>query len=247
MNSEFFLWKTAPHNLRLVDDEVNVFAAPLDVPATRLEELGQWLSEEERQRVNRFHFDQDRRRFIAGRGTLREILGVLLNVKPARLGFSLGEFGKPRIATPVAAHSFHFNLAHADSVGVYAIARHELGVDIERIRILDEAEQIAASFFSQNEREYLLALPVEQRGEAFFNCWTRKEAYLKAVGCGLGDCLSQVAVSFAPDEVTKLSVFLVGGRPWSFRSLIPAAGFIGALAIRIEDVRVHCWNWSRIP
>lgn len=247
MNPADFLWSTAPHGLKPVDEEVNVFSAPLDVPANRLEELVQLLSEDERQRAEHFHLERDRRRFIAGRGTLREILGMLLDVKPASFVFSLGEFGKPRIAAPVAAHSLHFNLAHSDSIAVYATANHELGVDVERIRVLDEAQQIASRFFSKREEKCLLALPLEQRVEAFFNCWTRKEAYLKATGRGLDDCLDQIEVSLAPGEAAELLAFPDGLQSWSLHSLIPAAEFVGALAIQLEDACVNRWSWNRRP
>src|SRR6185436_4527974 len=132
------------------------------------------------------------------------ILGGLLNVKPASLVFSYGEFGKPQIAAPVAAHPHHFNMAHSDSIAVYATATHELGVDLERIRAMDETEQIAARFFSPREERCLLALPAKQRMEAFFNCWTRKEAYLKAIGLGLDDRIDEIEVSLAPGEAAEL-------------------------------------------
>ena len=204
MKAADVLWNEAPFGLKPVDGDVHVFSARLDVPAKRLEELVQWLSDDERIRAKRFHLERDRRRFIAGRGTLREILAALLNVNPASLLFSYGEFGKPQIAAPVAAHSLHFNLAHSESIAVYATAKHELGVDVECIREMDEAEQIASRFFSPREKGCLLALPAEQRMGVFFNCWTRKEAYLKAIGLGLDDCLEQIEVSLAPGEAAEL-------------------------------------------
>jgi 4'-phosphopantetheinyl transferase len=194
-----------------------------------------------------FDRERDRQRFLTGRGTLREILGVLLQVKPASFVFSYGEFGKPQIAAPVAAHPLHFNLAHSNSVVVYATAEHELGVDLERIRAMDEAEQIAPRFFSPREEERLLALPAEQRREAFFNCWTRKEAYLKAIGLGLNSCLDQIEVSLAPGKTAELLGVPKESQSWFLRSFIPAAGFVGALAIQQENSRVNCWKWRGPP
>lgn len=238
------LWNAAPGGLKPADGDVHVFCSPLDVPSKRLEELAQSLSDDEWHRANRFHLERDRNRFIAGRGTLREILAVLFELDPASLVFSRGEFGKPQIAAPAAARSLHFNLAHSDAIAVYAIAKHELGVDVERIRPMDDAEQIASRFFSQREKDCLVALPAEQRREAFFNCWTRKEAYLKAIGSGLDDCLDQIEVSLAPGEVAELLGVPNGSRPWRLHSLTPAPEFVGALAIQPEDSRVNCWKWS---
>ena len=244
MKSVEVLWNDAPAGLKPADGEVHIFCSPLDVPAPRLERLAQSLSDDEWQRAKRFHLERDCRRFIAGRGMLREILAALLDLNPASLVFTYGEFGKPQIAAPAAARSLHFNLAHSDSIAVCAIAKHELGVDVERIRVMDDAEQIASRFFSPREKYCLLALPAEQRREAFFNCWTRKEAYLKAIGSGLDDHLDQIEVSLAPGEAAELLGAPKGSRPWRLHSLAPAAEFIGALAIQPEDSRVNCWQWG---
>jgi 4'-phosphopantetheinyl transferase len=240
-------WSAAPSGLKLADDNVHVFAAPLDVPAKRLEELEQWLSDDERQRASRFHLERDRRRFIAGRGILREILGTMSGVSPASLIFAYGEFGKPHIAAPVAARLLQFNLAHSDSIAVYATAKRTLGVDLERIRELDEVEQFAARFFSPDEEQRLLTLPDAQRREAFFNCWTRKEAYLKAIGTGLNNCIRQVEVSPGPGETAERLGVPDGSPRWRLHSLTPAIGFVGALVVQPEDSPVNCWHWNGPP
>lgn len=241
------LWNAAPSGLKPADGEVHVFSAPLDIPAERLEELVSWLSDDEWQRARRFHLERDRRRFVAGRGTLREILAALLDINPASLAFSYGEFGKPKIAAPAAARALHFNMAHSDSIAVYAIAKHELGVDVERIRAMDDAEQIATRFFSPREKQCLLALPAEQRREAFFNCWTRKEAYLKAIGSGLDNHLNQIEVSLAPGGDAELLGVPNDSQAWRLHSFTPAAEFVGALVIQPEDSRVNCWKWNGPP
>jgi 4'-phosphopantetheinyl transferase len=246
MNIPDVVWTAAPNSLKPAEGAVDVFCAPLDVPAKRLEELSQLLSPDEWRRAGRIHHERDWRRFLVGRGTLREILGQLLNVNPARLEFSNGIFGKPQIAAPVAAQSLHFNLAHSDSLVVYATSRHELGVDIEHIREMEEADQIASRFFSPRETNCLHGLPAEQRLEAFFNCWTRKEAYLKALGRGLDDNLDQIEVSLAPGEPAEL-LPPHASRQWSLHTLAPAPEFVGALAIQEQVSRVNCWRWTGIP
>jgi len=247
MRSADFLWNAAPSDLQLADGQVHVLAAPLDASANRLAELAQWLAPDEWQRAKRFHLERDSRRFIIGRGTLREILGGLLDVKPLSVVFSYGQFGKPSLATPGAAHSLRFNLAHSDSIAVYAFAKHELGVDIERIRALAEAEQIAARFFSPREAGRWRALPARLRSEAFFNCWTRKEAYLKAVGSGLDDRLSQIEVSFASGATAELPGIFHDSPSWFLHPLTPVAAYVGALAIKQDGLQVNCWRWPGLP
>lgn len=247
MNPANFLWDVAPGGLRPVEGEVQVFCAALDVPSDRLEELGQFLSDEERQRAGRLHRERDRQRFLAGRGLQREILGALLQVSPASLAFSYGTFGKPQINAPAGTPALHFNVAHSESIAVYATANHELGVDLERIRTVDEAGQIAARFFSPREQRCLLALPGEQHQAAFFHGWTRKEAYLKALGRGLDDGLDQIEVSLSPGETAELLSVPNSLPPWFLHPLVPAAKFVGALAVPQRDARVSCWTWNRRP
>jgi len=127
------------------------------------------------------------------------------------------------------------------------MAKHELGVDVERIRAMDEAEQIATRYFSLRERDCLLALPADQRQEAFFNCWTRKEAYLKAIGARLDESLNQIEVSLAPGEAAELLSAPDDLRAWQLHSLTPAAEFVAALAVRPVDSRMNCWSWGGLP
>lgn len=242
-----FLWNVAPDGLKPVEGEVHVFCAALDAPPKRLEELGQFLSDDERQRAGRFHRERDRQRFLAGRGLLREILGALLQVPPAIIVFSYGQFGKPQITAPAAAPALHFNLAHSDSIAVYATANHELGVDLERIRTVDEAGQIAARFFSPREQRGLRALSGELRQSAFFHGWTRKEAYLKALGRGLDDDLDQIEVSLSPGEAAEVLSVPAPSQPWFLHTLVPAAKFVGALAVPRQDSHVNCWTWNGRP
>ncbi|MGH7993070.1 MAG: 4'-phosphopantetheinyl transferase family protein, partial [Limisphaerales bacterium] len=168
-----------------MEDEIHIFCAPLDLPSARLRQLAETLSADERIRAAHFQFDQDRNRFMAGRGLLREILGWLLRLPPAALIFSYGAHGKPQLAAAPADRWLHFNLAHSDSLAVYAVScSFEVGVDVERIRHIPEAGQIAAQFFTRSEAAHWRALPPAQQSEFFSDCWTCKEAYLKAIGMG---------------------------------------------------------------
>jgi len=203
---------------------------------------------DERDRAARFHFEQHRERFIVGRGVLRAILGSYLAVPPGHVQFSYGPQGKPALADTSAQASLRFNLAHAGGLALYVVTlNRELGVDVEHIHTIPDAERIAEHFFSVQERDALAALPEEQRQEAFFRCWTRKEAYLKASGDGLARPPDQVHVSLTPREPAR--VLGISGDPheaekWSLCEVIPGDGYIAALAVEGHGWALSCWRWS---
>jgi 4'-phosphopantetheinyl transferase len=159
---------------------VHLLAAPV-----RIADLYETLSHDEKRRANRFYFEKDRDSFIIGRGILRAVLGAYLGQSPRTIHFQYGPNGKPGLQ-PRSRPVLYFNLTHSEEFAVYAFSRDcELGVDLECLREIGNAEDIASRFFSPDECADLLSLNPDQRKEAFFNCWTRKEAYLKAVGDGL--------------------------------------------------------------
>jgi 4'-phosphopantetheinyl transferase len=220
-----------PADLALTSGEIQIFCASLDLSPSRLECLAKTLSADERGRAARFYFARDGNRFLAGRGILREILAWLLGGRPDELIFSNGINGKPRLAALVATNDLHFNLAHSDSLVIYAVSRaHEVGIDLERIRPIQDAEEIAAHFFHERERAQWHSLSSDQKTAAFFDCWTRKEALLKASGEGLGGPMEQID-TFAPVN------------PWSLQSLTPAVDYAAAVAAKCRNVRIRCWQW----
>ncbi|MBM3834303.1 MAG: 4'-phosphopantetheinyl transferase superfamily protein [Verrucomicrobia bacterium] len=237
-------WAPAAQNRTLGDDEVHLWCASLDQPATEREFLAETLSPDERERAARFHFEEDQHRFAVGRGVLRMILGAYLNQPANALAFSYGRRGKPSLSS---APGLQFNLAHSAGLALYAITSHrEVGVDVEVIRPLSDLKRIAQRFFSSNETAQLLALPEAEHEEAFFNCWTRKEAYLKATGEGITAPLDQFEVSLIPGEPAALLANHANPREvteWSMFHLRPAPGCVGALAIKSRRVRVQCWQW----
>ena len=240
-------WPLPPAHPDLADDGIHVWCARLDDPAHDLASLAETLSADERNRAERFQFDRDRNRFIVRHALLRRILGRYLNIEPAQCSFSRESRGKPVLTETVAGPTLHFNVSHSDGLALFAVARKSaVGVDVERVRPIPEIDGIAAKFFSEHEKSMLNALPAEQRREAFFNCWTRKEAYLKATGAGIADALPQIEVSLAPGHPAQL--LSIGGDAqaaslWSLHALEPAAGFIGALAVKANDSRPACWQW----
>jgi 4'-phosphopantetheinyl transferase len=157
----------------------------------------------ERERASRFHFEKHRRRFILGRGFLRALLARYLQIAPEDVSFSYGPYGKPALSDERSA--LRFNASHSHELAVYAFSQHhEIGVDVEYIKKDFDVEEIARHFFSADEVQKLSALPKTERPPAFFRCWTRKEAYIKALGSGLSHPLDQFDVTLAPGEPAAL-------------------------------------------
>ncbi len=242
-------WSTPPTNLALTEGEIHIWRAGLDRPAAQVAHLTQTLAPDEQLRAERFHFERDRQRFIVGRGVLRAILGRYLHLAPAQLQFCYGARGKPALAESLAGGKgqLHFNLAHSGNLAVYALVRgQEIGVDVEQIHPIVEMVQIAERFFATQERAALLALPPEQRQPAFFNCWTRKEAYLKALGDGLTQPLDQFIVSLGPGEPARLLSLagdVIEASRWLIEAFHPADGYVAAVAIPGQGWHFNYWDW----
>jgi len=241
------LWPPPPTQWQLGNGEIHVWAVNLQVPKVRILALAKTLSHDETARAARFRFDRDRDRFIAGRGLLRTILAHYVNGNPTQLKFDYGPNGKPALSEPDRSCGVHLNVAHSDDLFLVAVARHwEIGVDVERIHPVADAESIAERFFTQRESDGWRNLPDSQKLPAFFNLWTRKEAWLKATGDGISDLLRRVEVSFLPGEPARLISLpekIEAVHYWSLRELIPAPGFIAALAVPAQDFHIKCWRW----
>jgi 4'-phosphopantetheinyl transferase len=210
-------------------------------------ELAQTLSYDEMVRAEHFRFERDRRRFIVGRGVLREILGCYLGFDPQQVRFRYDSRGKPYLVERLDKYGLRFNLAHSHKLALYAFTcGREIGVDLEYIRPMPDAEQIAARFFSTFEYTALRMLPENRKMEAFFNCWTRKEAYIKAIGDGPARHLDQFEVSLILGEPAQL--LSVEGDPeeaarWSLKALAPGTGYVAAVAVEGHNWRLTCWQW----
>lgn len=223
-------------------EEVHVWRAALEADPADLERLQETLAPDERARAAQFHFPKDRRHFLAARGALRDILARYLHREPARLQFRYGAAGKPALATVSEGHELRFNLSHSDGLALYAITRGgEIGIDVERIRAEVAEERVAERFFSAQEVSALRGLPTHLQAEAFFNCWTRKEAYVKARGEGLRIPLDSFDVSLIPGAP---AAFLRGAESqWSLQAFIPAPDYVAAVAAEGRDWRMRLWQW----
>ncbi len=249
MTSPISSWYPAPKILMLGSDEVHVWRAALNLEGSKVKRLHQTLSRDEQARARRFYFQKDREHFIVARGLLRAILGRYLKTEPSQLRFCYTLHGKPALDTEIGRDALRFNLSHSQGLALYAITpSREVGVDVEFIRSELAEGQIAEHFFSPREITALRALPKERRQEGFFNCWTRKEAYIKARGEGLTLRLDQFDVSLTPGEPAAL--LSTNGDPqesyrWSLKELSPEAGYVAALAVEGHDWRLECWQWPQ--
>jgi|SRR5208282_4898705 len=242
------LWRHPPPSLALPPSEVHVWRANLDLDSVELERAQATLTSDERARAARFHFPKDQHCFIAARAALRTILARYIDRTPAQIEFCYGPSGKPELPPGSDTDGLCFNLSHSQGLALYAITRHcEIGVDLEGVRANFAWEEIASRFFAPREVEALRLVPSRSRAEAFFNCWTRKEAFVKARGEGLSFPLDQFEVSVAPGEPARLLRTM--GDPqeashWSIRELEPSAGYVAAIAVRALGWEIELWELS---
>jgi 4'-phosphopantetheinyl transferase len=240
-------WLPAPTDLTLASHDVHVWRMSLGLPSSQVETLRQTLAPDELSRASRFRFEKERRRFIVARGMLRRILGRYLGVDPGQLGFSYTDYGKPALISPSRPQTLNFNLSHSHQLALIAITdQRQVGIDVEHVRPIPDLEDLAQRFFSAQENAALQALPEEEKLRGFFNCWTRKEAYIKARGEGLSLPLGQFDVSLTPGEPARL--LSVRGAPreaarWSLLDLVPAPGYVAALAVEGHASQLSQWGW----
>lgn len=237
-------WERVARHPELGGDEVHVWRAFLDAPAGALARYREVLSADETDRASRYHFEKDSLHFVVARGALRMLLGRYAGLPPRSLRFESNEYGKPSLA---GAEALRFNLSHSHGVALYAFALgRELGVDLEYVREDFDCAQLAGNFFSPREVEALLALPGAERRRAFFDCWARKEAYIKARGMGLSLPLHGFDVSLSPGEPAALlrADDAWRGRPWSLVELRPGGLYAGALAVEGDGWGLRLWQWE---
>ncbi|MCW5313594.1 4'-phosphopantetheinyl transferase superfamily protein [Nostoc sp. KVJ3] len=233
------IWQPAPTDLTLLQDEIHVWRIDLNQPESQLQNLTATLSSDEIARAERFYFPKHRQHFIAGRGSLRTILGRYLDIKPSQVQFNYQQRGKPVLADTFAESGLAFNLSHSQELGLCAVnCTRPIGVDLEYIRPMSDLEALAKRFFLPREYDMLRSLSPNQQQEVFFRYWTCKEAYLKATGDGLSQ-LEQVEVSLTPTEPAKLQL----SEDWSLFELVPANNYVAAVAVANFGWDLKCWQY----
>lgn len=238
MQPESLAWTEPPLSPSLETGTVHVWRVSLDQSNDRLDLFRRTLEPDELNRASRFHFEKHRQRFIVARGFLRSVVARYLEMQPEALRFSYGAYGKPALASE---HVLRFNLSHSHEVALLAVTLDaELGVDVEHIRADFASDEIAQRFFSRAEVEVFNALPKDEQVAAFFRCWTRKEAYIKAIGKGLSQALDAFDVTLAPNvQPALLRAEGDDASRWLLRDIDVGAGYAGALALArpVAEVR----------
>ena len=240
------IWRPPPPQPALGDGEVHVWRATLDRPAAAVDDMRRTLSDGERQRAARFRFDRDRDRYVVGRALLRVLCGLYLDEEPEKVRLSYGRRGKPGLGEEHGKSRLELNLAHSGPLALYAFTRGRLvGVDVEQVRPMPDADEVAGRFFSPREHAVYSELPSRDRLLGFYLCWTRKEAFIKALGEGLSVPLDSFDVSLVPGEPARL--IRVAPDPdkaarWTLISLEPMPGYVGAVAIQGVVQQVIRWD-----
>jgi len=243
------LFISPPLHLQLANDEIHIWCASLDQPVSLVDRLVCTISIDERARAARLFFEEDRKRFIVRHGILRMILGYYLGVEARGLPFCYGKNGKPRLADTFRKGTVAFSMSSSKGLALYGFTRNrEIGVDVECVRDIPEMDKIIALIFSAREAQVYRALPEHLKKEAFFVCWTRKEAFVKASGDGLSGPLRRCELTVDPGERASRLLRINGDSRsacrWSIHDLKPASGFTAAIAAEGRSWRLRCWRWT---
>ncbi len=234
-------WPAGPEICALGSREVHVWRADLAQDRAIVARLTSTLSVDERQRAEGYRFTQDGERFVVARGILRDILARYVAIRARDLRFHYGEAGKPCLAQDRTSARPHFNVSRSNTLALYAVSRDcELGLDVEYVNPHIPTLEIASHFFSP-------AAP--RRTEAFFNCWTWKEAYVKAIGQGVTISLDSFEVSLLPNQPSLTRAVRHHQSEvscWSFYRLRPLPGFVAAIAVEGRDHQLKTWQWAGV-
>jgi 4'-phosphopantetheinyl transferase len=235
-------WPAAPAELPALEGTVHVWAVRLDDASVDILQGRELLSPDERERAARFHFDLHRRRYLIAHIALHEILSRYLQLDPAWLYFELGANGKPKLPAAMAPQAIEFNLSHSHEMALIAVNRvGAIGVDIEYVKPDFKFQEIAERFFTAREVAAMRGLPTELQRQAFFKCWTSKEAFLKAKGTGLSGKLDEVEITLADHECVQIRANVPG---WSLTELNPIDTYQAALVVTGEALPTHHYLWQ---
>ena len=229
------MWRLPSSYAELSQHDVHIWYASLNQPLASFERLALLLSPDEQARAKRFYFEKDRIRYANGRGILRSILAYYLNIEPQYVQLCYGDYGKPYLERHSAEMALDFNLSHSNDLALYAITRGKsVGIDLEHIREVADIDQVVKKFFAAREQVAFYNLHPHERREAFFKVWTRKEAYLKAIGVGLSEPLYYVEVSVSPQGQPGLSNVVGNSQAasrWFLQDMASPPGYVATLAV----------------
>lgn len=193
------------------------------------------LSADEVTRMKRYRFAIDQRKFAVARSSLRHILGRYTQRPPAELAFDYGAHGKPYLTDKPA---LAFNLSHSGEYALCGVARQELGVDIEQLRLMDRLDGLIKRCLAPSEQQAIAQIAPTEQSKAFLEYWTCKEAYLKATGQGISESLSAIAVDFTPSPQLQ-----VPGSTWQLQLFTPCDGYTAAAVVSPAVNQIRLWSF----
>lgn len=227
-----FLIKNNLHIWKIVYPEINFKSNP----------ISNVLHHDEIERANKFYFETDRKRFIVTRAFLKIIMAKILKISPNDIHFSFNKHGKPELEQNIP---IHFNISHSGDIGLIAVSdQGPVGIDVERYRKTMTSGKVAKRFFSADEVDTFLSLPEYQRQEGFFNCWTRKEAFIKALGLGLAMPLSNFSVTLKPGIPAQLLSVTHNNEKasdWLLKDIHMENNYAAAYAIKAKKFEEYYW------
>ena len=236
-------WPPSAAEVPALEDSAHVWTVRLDDATVDFDRGRDLLSPEEQARAARFKFERDRRRYLVAHIALHDILRRYLPSEPAHLSFDIGANGKPRLAQALASRGVEFNLSHSNEMALLAVCdKREVGVDIEYVKEDFEFQEVAERFFTPREVTAMGGLPASLQRQAFFKCWTSKEAFLKAKGTGLSGALDEVEIALTTAEQVRITADVPG---WSLSELDPIDGYEAALVIAGAPVPICYYLWER--
>lgn len=239
-------WQMPSAQPRLEPGEIHIWRVSLDRERASTRDLFEVLSADEKQKADKYHFEQDRDNFVVARGILRQILGGYLDILPGEIRFSYSRYGKPALDIGMNADGLCFNVSHSNGLALYAVAREqEVGIDIEFVDEGFAIRPVAATCFSPSEMSVLDELPSDRQPAAFFTGWTRKEAYIKAVGEGVSMPLKEITVSLLPEDlqISMTTNDRSEARNWCLVTLPFDSDYAAALAVEGSIGKLSCWQW----
>ena len=238
------MWVQPSSNLMLTSSEVHLWKMNLDLSREQVEKQYMILSEDEKKRANSFKFEIHKNRFIIARSTMKLILSRYLNLPPEKIKFKYNAYGKPQLVNELKSEGLEFNLSHSENLAIYGISRHHLvGVDLEYLRPMKEAEKLAERFFCSREFEAIKSLSIDKKEKAFFKLWTAKEAYLKAIGKGISGGLEQIEISLKePMELIKVPENAQSC--WELLSFTPHPNYIAAMVVEGKKANINYYEFQ---
>ena len=237
-------WQQTPESLNLSSDHIDLWLCQLKDLSSDINEFYILLSDDERDRADKLKIEDKRRQYIITRGTLRRRLALLANIDPEDFVFEYLKHGKPVLVSDARFTDITFNISHSNNLALIAISQKQsIGIDIEKINRQSDPRPLVTRFFSQAEQSEFNALPEMIKAKAFCACWTRKEAFIKAIGDGVTYGLDKFDVSVDPEiQTSKITLNKPSKETWSALNLPINDEYMACLVSNTDKINVRCWR-----